>query len=187
MDQRTICLYLNRKELSAQAIHDEFVQVLGFDAVVCSTMTSYLRTSHWRAQNEEQHSDPIQILSTTQFFKPLIKSCSHQCENSQSPCAFHLQQFCNTWPGPWDLSSSIYTGLAIRLTYVYCFCIEISWKLYAAKIAINLAIVQYCTQLVNIICLNDFFTRIIYFFGFLIRTIRCQKTSNVNIIQRTLN
>jgi hypothetical protein len=57
MDQCTICLYLNRKGLSAQAIHDELVQVLGFDIIAYSTVTSYLGASRWRAQNEEQHSD----------------------------------------------------------------------------------------------------------------------------------
>jgi hypothetical protein len=58
MDQSTICLYLNKKGLSAQAIRDELVQILGFDAIAYSTMTSYLDASRWRTQNEEQHSDP---------------------------------------------------------------------------------------------------------------------------------
>jgi hypothetical protein len=58
MDQCIICLYLNRKGLSAQAIHDELVQVLGSDVIAYSTVTSYLDASRWRAQNEEQHSDP---------------------------------------------------------------------------------------------------------------------------------
>jgi hypothetical protein len=58
MDQSTICLCLNRKGLSVQAIHDELVQVLGSDVITYSTMTSYFDASHWRAQNEEQHSDP---------------------------------------------------------------------------------------------------------------------------------
>jgi hypothetical protein len=57
MDQRTICLYLNRKGLSAQAIHHELVEVLGFDIIAYSTMTSYLDASRWKAQNREQHSD----------------------------------------------------------------------------------------------------------------------------------
>jgi hypothetical protein len=58
MDQCSICLYLNRKGLSAHAIHDELVQVLGSDAIACSTITFYLRASHWTAGKEEQHSDP---------------------------------------------------------------------------------------------------------------------------------
>jgi hypothetical protein len=62
MDQRTICLYLNRKGLSAQAIHYELVQVLGSDVIAYSTMASYLGASRWMAQNEEQHSDPHPIV-----------------------------------------------------------------------------------------------------------------------------
>jgi hypothetical protein len=58
MDQSTFCLYPNRKGLSAQAIHDELVQVLGSDVIAYSTVTSHFGASRWRAQNEEQHSDP---------------------------------------------------------------------------------------------------------------------------------
>jgi hypothetical protein len=57
MDQRTICLYLNRKRFSAQALHDKLVHVLGSDAVAYSTVSSYLRASRWMAHHEEQHSD----------------------------------------------------------------------------------------------------------------------------------
>jgi hypothetical protein len=57
MDQRTICLYLNRNGLSAKAIHDELVQIIGSDAIADSIVMSYLRASHRRAQNKEQHSD----------------------------------------------------------------------------------------------------------------------------------
>jgi hypothetical protein len=55
MDQGSICLYLNRKGLSAKAIHNELVQVFGPDAIAYSTVTKTLRTSHWTAQNEEWH------------------------------------------------------------------------------------------------------------------------------------
>jgi hypothetical protein len=34
------------------------VQILGSDAVAYSTVTFYLRASHWTAGKEEQHSDP---------------------------------------------------------------------------------------------------------------------------------
>jgi hypothetical protein len=70
MDQRTICLYLNRKRLSAQAIHDELMQIIGSNATAYSMMTFYLPASRWMAQNEEQHSDLLPMLSTTQFSKP---------------------------------------------------------------------------------------------------------------------
>jgi hypothetical protein len=58
MDQRSICLYLNRKGLSVHAIRDELVSVLGSDTVAYSMVSFYLRSSHWTAENEEQHSDP---------------------------------------------------------------------------------------------------------------------------------
>jgi DNA-binding MurR/RpiR family transcriptional regulator len=85
MDQCTICLYLNRNGFSAKAIHDELIQVLDSDAIAYSTVTSYPRASHWRAQNEEQHSDPrpdvigntiLQALNQTTFasMRELAKS-----------------------------------------------------------------------------------------------------------------
>jgi hypothetical protein len=116
MDQCTICLYLNRKGLSAQTFHDKLVQVLWFDVIAYSTVISSLGASRWRAQNEEQHSDPLPILSTTQFFKPLIKSRSCQCKNSQSPCIFHVQRFGDIWRVPCDFLSSTYIGIAVRVT-----------------------------------------------------------------------
>jgi hypothetical protein len=93
MDRSSICLYLNRKGLSAHAIHDELVQILGSDVVAYSIVTFCLRASHWTAGKEEQHSDRIPTMLTMQFSKRLIKSCSHQCENSQRPREFQIQQF----------------------------------------------------------------------------------------------
>jgi hypothetical protein len=58
MDQRSICFYLNRKGLSAHAIHDELVQILSSDTVAYSTVIIYMRASHWTAGKEDQHSDP---------------------------------------------------------------------------------------------------------------------------------
>jgi hypothetical protein len=43
MDQRSICLFLAMKRLSAQAISNELVAVLGRDAIGYSTVTNYLR------------------------------------------------------------------------------------------------------------------------------------------------
>jgi hypothetical protein len=43
MDQRSICLFLATKRLSAQAIYNELVAVLGPDAIGYSTVTHYLR------------------------------------------------------------------------------------------------------------------------------------------------
>jgi ABC-type cobalamin/Fe3+-siderophores transport system ATPase subunit len=43
MDQRSICLFLAMKRLSAQAPDNELVAVLGRDAIGYSTVTNYLR------------------------------------------------------------------------------------------------------------------------------------------------
>jgi hypothetical protein len=43
MDQRSIVLYLNRKGLTAQIIHDNLVATLGEEATAYSTVTDYLR------------------------------------------------------------------------------------------------------------------------------------------------
>jgi hypothetical protein len=109
MNQCSICLYLDRKCISDQVIHDEFVQILGFDALIYSTVTFYLCVSRCRPQNAERHSDPLRRLSTTQFSKPLMKPRLCQCTNQQSPRAFYVQQFDDAWQGLWDSLSSIYT------------------------------------------------------------------------------
>jgi hypothetical protein len=56
MDQRRICLYLNRKEFSALAIQKEIVQLLGPDVIAYSTVTFHLRASRGMAETEERHS-----------------------------------------------------------------------------------------------------------------------------------
>jgi hypothetical protein len=43
MDQRSIVLQLPRKKLSAVAIHHDLVTTLGPEAVICSSVTRYLR------------------------------------------------------------------------------------------------------------------------------------------------
>jgi hypothetical protein len=110
MDQRSICLYLNTKRLSAQAIDDELAQVFDANVIAYSTMTFYLRQSQWRAKNEEQHSDrPPDVIDNA------ILRCLHQNAfasgvNWQSQLLFQLQWFGGAWLGPWDLLSSICTG-----------------------------------------------------------------------------
>jgi hypothetical protein len=73
----------------------------------CVLDGNFLPASHWTAGKEERHSDPLPMLSTTQFPKPIVKSFSHQCGNSQSPCIFHVQRFGDGWRIPWDFLSSI--------------------------------------------------------------------------------
>jgi hypothetical protein len=43
MDQRSICLFLAMKRLSAQAISNELIAMLGPDLMGHSTVTNYLR------------------------------------------------------------------------------------------------------------------------------------------------
>jgi hypothetical protein len=43
MDQRLICLFLAFKGLSARAVDNELIAVLGADAIASSTLTKYLR------------------------------------------------------------------------------------------------------------------------------------------------
>jgi hypothetical protein len=45
MDQRPTALYLNRKGLTAQVIHDVLVATLGKEAIVYSMATKYLRAA----------------------------------------------------------------------------------------------------------------------------------------------
>jgi hypothetical protein len=70
---------------------------------------------------------PLPMLSTTQFSKPSIKPRSRQCMNSKSQCVFHVQQFGDVWLGPLDFLSSIYNGIAIRLTDAQ-WQIQIDWS-----------------------------------------------------------
>jgi hypothetical protein len=41
MDQRSICLFLAMKGLSAREVHSELVAVLGLDVIGYSTVTRY--------------------------------------------------------------------------------------------------------------------------------------------------
>jgi hypothetical protein len=43
MDQRSICLFLDRQRFSASDIHGQLVAVLGSDAIACSIVTKYLK------------------------------------------------------------------------------------------------------------------------------------------------
>jgi hypothetical protein len=45
MDQRSILLYLNRKGLTNQVIHDHLVATLGEEAIAYSTKKNYLRAA----------------------------------------------------------------------------------------------------------------------------------------------
>jgi ABC-type branched-subunit amino acid transport system ATPase component len=47
MDQRSICLFLAMKQLSAHAIDNKLIAVLGPDAIGYSTVTNYLRQRYF--------------------------------------------------------------------------------------------------------------------------------------------
>jgi hypothetical protein len=55
MDQRLIVRYFNRKGLTAQVIQNNLVATLGQEAIVCSTVTNYLR----EVQTGADHANPL--------------------------------------------------------------------------------------------------------------------------------
>jgi hypothetical protein len=59
MDQRSIRLFLAMKGLSAQAIYNELVVVLGPDAIGYSTATNYLRQSHFPSALRKTPDEPL--------------------------------------------------------------------------------------------------------------------------------
>jgi hypothetical protein len=59
MDQQSICLFLAMKRLSAQAIYNELVAVLGPDAIGYSTVTNDLRQRHFPSTLHETPDKPL--------------------------------------------------------------------------------------------------------------------------------
>jgi hypothetical protein len=57
-DQRSICLFLAMKRLSAQATYNELVAVLGPDAIGYSAVTNYLREWHFLSTLREAPDEP---------------------------------------------------------------------------------------------------------------------------------
>jgi transposase len=63
MDQRSICLFLAMKGLSAREVHDELVAVLGRGAIAYSTVTSYPRQWQFSAiSSEPSDESPTTII-----------------------------------------------------------------------------------------------------------------------------
>jgi hypothetical protein len=58
MDQRSICLFLGRKELSARGAHNELFAVLGVDAIADSTLNKYLWEEHFSVICSEPRDRP---------------------------------------------------------------------------------------------------------------------------------
>jgi hypothetical protein len=59
MDQRSICLFLAMKRLSAQTIYNELVAVLDPDTIGYSTVTNYLRQQHFLSALRETPNEPL--------------------------------------------------------------------------------------------------------------------------------
>jgi hypothetical protein len=68
MDQQSIWLFLAMKRLSAQAIYNELVAVLGPDAIGYSTITNYLRQRHFPSALRGPPTNQQQPLLTIQFW-----------------------------------------------------------------------------------------------------------------------
>jgi hypothetical protein len=59
MDQRSICLFLAMKRLSAQAIYNELAAVLDLDAIGYYMATNYLRQRHFPSTFDEDLGEPL--------------------------------------------------------------------------------------------------------------------------------
>jgi hypothetical protein len=62
MDQRSICLFLALKELSAWAVDNEFTAVLGADVIACSTVTKYLCQRQFTSILVDHPEEPVTVV-----------------------------------------------------------------------------------------------------------------------------
>jgi hypothetical protein len=62
MDQRSICLFLALKALSARAVDNELSAVLGADAIVCSAVTKYVRQRQFISILLDRPGEPATIV-----------------------------------------------------------------------------------------------------------------------------
>jgi hypothetical protein len=60
MDQQSIVLYLSRKGLSAVAIHDDLVPILGAEAVSYPSVTRYLGEAIFASSNPPDSLPPLE-------------------------------------------------------------------------------------------------------------------------------
>jgi hypothetical protein len=72
-DQRSICLFLAMKRLSAQAIYNELVAVLGPDAVGYSTVTNYLSQRYFPSTLRETPDEPAATVIDSAILNALEK------------------------------------------------------------------------------------------------------------------
>jgi hypothetical protein len=62
MDQRSTCLFLALKGLSARAVDNKFVVILGADAIAYSTVTKYLSQRQFTSILVDLHKEPVTIV-----------------------------------------------------------------------------------------------------------------------------
>jgi hypothetical protein len=78
MEQRSVCLFLALKGLSAQAIHHKLTAVLGPDAIADSTLTKYLRQKQFPSILVDSPEEP----ATTVFVQAIFHAFKQQLFSS---------------------------------------------------------------------------------------------------------
>jgi hypothetical protein len=73
MKQRSICLFLAVKRVSAQAIHSELLAVLGLDAIAASRVTKYLRQKQFPVIPCQPSDEPSTIIIDNGILDALAK------------------------------------------------------------------------------------------------------------------
>jgi hypothetical protein len=87
MDQRSICLFLAMKRLSAREVHNELVAVLGLDAIGYSTVTRYLRQRQVPASSPGPCDEPPMTIIDDEILEALDKQpFSSVKELAKFPC-----------------------------------------------------------------------------------------------------
>jgi hypothetical protein len=73
MDERSFCLFLAIKGLSAREVHSELVAVLGLDVIGDSTVSRYLRQQQFLATSPEPSNEPRTIIIEDAILEALDK------------------------------------------------------------------------------------------------------------------
>jgi hypothetical protein len=73
MDQRSICLFLAMKGLSAREVHSELVPVLGFDVIGSSAVTRSPRQRQFPAIFPEPSDEPPTTIIDDAILEALSK------------------------------------------------------------------------------------------------------------------
>jgi hypothetical protein len=93
MDQRSICLFLNRQRLSALDIHGQLVAVLGSDAIANSSVTKYLRGKRCTVVEEVMPELESPEFLMKQFWQRSMNTHSRLWETQRRERAFRRPPF----------------------------------------------------------------------------------------------